>query len=39
MGADGAIVASALVDALGADGRDVGRMGSLVGGLRDATAR
>lgn len=37
--ADGVIVASALVDALGADGRDVGAMGRLVGALRGATAR
>jgi tryptophan synthase alpha chain len=38
-GADGVIVASALVDALGRDGRDVDAMGRLVGTLRTATAR
>ena len=38
-GADGVIVASALVDALGADGHDVDAMARLVGTLRDATAR
>jgi tryptophan synthase alpha chain len=38
-GADGVIVASALVDALGPDGRDVAALGRLVGSLRDATAR
>jgi len=38
-GADGVIVASALVDALGRDGRDVGAMGRLVATLRAATAR
>lgn len=38
-GADGVIVASALVDALGHDGRDVAAMGRLVGTLRAATAR
>ncbi|MEO7663736.1 MAG: tryptophan synthase subunit alpha [Candidatus Limnocylindrales bacterium] len=38
-GADGVIVASALVDALGPDGTDVGRMAALVGTLRHATAR
>lgn len=38
-GADGVIVASALVDALGRDGRDVAAMGRLVGTLRTATAR
>ena len=37
-GADGVIVASALVDALGPDGRDVDGMARLVGALRDATA-
>jgi tryptophan synthase alpha chain len=37
-GADGVIVASALVDALGPDGRDVPGMARLVGVLRDATA-
>jgi tryptophan synthase alpha chain len=38
-GADGVIVASALVDALGADGRDVAALGRLVASLRSATAR
>jgi tryptophan synthase alpha chain len=38
-GADGVIVASALVDALGADGRDVQAVGDLVRRLRDATRR
>jgi tryptophan synthase alpha chain len=38
-GADGVIVASALVDALGPDGRDVARLGRLVSELRAATAR
>ncbi len=38
-GADGVIVASALVDALGADGRDVAALGGLVGQLRAATSR
>jgi tryptophan synthase alpha chain len=37
-GADGVIVASALVDALGPDGRDVAALGRLVGRLRGATA-
>jgi tryptophan synthase alpha chain len=37
-GADGVIVASALVDALGPDGRDVAALGRLVGRLRRATA-
>jgi tryptophan synthase alpha chain len=36
-GADGVIVASALVDGLGSDGRDVTAVASLVGRLRDAT--
>jgi tryptophan synthase alpha chain len=36
-GADGVIVASALVDALGADGRDVARMGELIRRLVEAT--
>ncbi len=36
-GADGVIVASALVDALGADGRDVDALIGLVGRLRAAT--
>jgi tryptophan synthase alpha chain len=35
-GADGVIVASALVDALGDDGRDVPALARLVGELRDA---
>jgi tryptophan synthase alpha chain len=38
-GADGVIVASALVDALGRDGRNVAAMGRLVGTLRSATVR
>ena len=38
-GADGVIVASALVDALGPDGRDVAALGRLVARLRGATAR
>ena len=38
-GADGVIVASALVDALGPDGRDVVALGALVGKLRAATGR
>jgi tryptophan synthase alpha chain len=38
-GAGGVIVASALVDALGADGRDVERMAGLVRDLGAATAR
>ena len=36
-GADGVIVASALVDALGSDGRDVGALQLLVRRLREAT--
>lgn len=36
-GADGVIVASALVDALGPDGRDVAALGRLVSDLRAAT--
>ncbi len=36
-GADGVIVASALVDALGPDGRDLDALGRLVGVLRAAT--
>ena len=36
-GADGVIVASALVDALGSGGRDVPRMAALVRALREAT--
>jgi tryptophan synthase alpha chain len=35
-GADGVIVASALVDALGSDGRDIPALGTLVRSLRDA---
>jgi tryptophan synthase alpha chain len=38
-GADAVVVASALVDALGAGGRDVGAMADLVRRLRAATAR
>jgi tryptophan synthase alpha chain len=38
-GAGGVIVASALVDALGEDGRDVGRMAKLVRTLAEATIR
>jgi tryptophan synthase alpha chain len=38
-GADGVVVASALVDALGPDGRDVARMGALVASLREGTRR
>lgn len=38
-GAGGVIVASALVDALGPDGRDVAALGRLVAELRAATAR
>lgn len=38
-GADGVIVASALVDALGADGRDVDALSRLVVSLRAATKR
>jgi tryptophan synthase alpha chain len=38
-GADGVIVASALVDALGPDGRDVSSFARLVGELRAATSR
>jgi tryptophan synthase alpha chain len=38
-GADGVIVASALVDALGSDGRDVTALGRLVSRMRAATAR
>jgi tryptophan synthase alpha chain len=38
-GAGGVIVASALVDALGEDGRDVAALAALVGRLRAATAR
>jgi tryptophan synthase alpha chain len=38
-GADGAVVASALVDALGPEGRDIERMARLIGNLRAATAR
>ena len=35
-GADGAIVASALVDALGEDGRDIAALGRLVPQMRAA---
>jgi tryptophan synthase alpha chain len=38
-GADGVIVASALVDALGPDGRDLAALSALVARLRAATAR
>ena len=38
-GAAGVIVASALVDALGPDGRDVAALAALVGDLRAATLR
>jgi tryptophan synthase alpha chain len=38
-GADGVIVASALVDAMGPDGHDVAALGSLVRELRAATSR
>jgi tryptophan synthase alpha chain len=38
-GADGVIVATALVDALGPDGRDVRAVGKLVASLRQAGAR
>jgi tryptophan synthase alpha chain len=38
-GADGVIVASALVDALGPDGRDLAALSLLVRGLRGATVR
>lgn len=38
-GADGVIVASALVDALGDDGRDVAALSRLVRSLREAAAR
>ena len=38
-GADGVIVASALVDALGPDGRAIDRLATLVRSLRAATAR
>jgi tryptophan synthase alpha subunit len=37
-GADGVIVASALVDALGPDGRDVPALARLVASLREAGA-
>jgi tryptophan synthase alpha chain len=37
-GADGVIVASALVDALGRDGRDVDALARLVASLRAATS-
>jgi tryptophan synthase alpha chain len=38
-GADGVIVASALVDALGPDGRNVAALGTLVAQMRSATQR
>jgi tryptophan synthase alpha subunit len=38
-GADGVIVASALIDALGPDGRDVAALSRLVAELRVATRR
>ncbi|HEY7524164.1 MAG TPA: tryptophan synthase subunit alpha [Candidatus Limnocylindrales bacterium] len=38
-GADGVVVASALVDAMGPDGRDVAALGRLVRSLREATQR
>jgi tryptophan synthase alpha chain len=38
-GADGVIVASALVDALGREGHDVPALARLVGSLRAATIR
>jgi tryptophan synthase alpha subunit len=38
-GADGVIVASALVDSLGADGRNIDGLSRLVGELRAATVR
>ncbi len=38
-GASGVIVASALIDALGPDGRDVDALAGLVGNLRGATTR
>jgi tryptophan synthase alpha chain len=37
--ADGVVVASALVDAMGPDGRDVAALGRLVRSLREATQR
>jgi tryptophan synthase alpha chain len=37
-GADGVVVASALVDALGKDGHDLAKLGALVNDLRAATA-
>ena len=37
--ADGIITASALVDALGPDGRDIEKMAALVRALREATVR
>ena len=37
-GSDGVVVASALVDALGPDGRDIAGLSALVGRLREATA-
>jgi len=38
-GADGVIVASALVDALGPDGRDISALARLIGDLHAATRR
>jgi tryptophan synthase alpha subunit len=38
-GADGVVVASALVDAMGPDGRDIDALRRLVTTLRGATAR
>src|SRR4029079_19706681 len=38
-GADGVVVASALVDALGPDGHDIAALSALVGRLREATAK
>jgi tryptophan synthase alpha chain len=38
-GADGVVSASALIDALGPDGRDVARMADLVASLREGTRR
>ena len=37
--ADGVVVASALVDALGPDGRDIGTMAKLVRSLAEATVK
>jgi tryptophan synthase alpha subunit len=38
-GADGVIVASALIDSLGRDGRDTASLSNLVADLRAATRR